>query len=220
MRLVICDDHRLLLEALTSALARLGHTVEAATSTPREAVAAVRLHDPDVLLLDLTFPHGSGLDAAQEVVASHPRTKVVVLTGSENLAELRRALEIGVKGYVRKDQRIQRIHTALERVRTGDVDIDDILARRLARSSTVVPRPRSAADDLTPREWEIARLLEHGMGTPEIMDSLSISRSTVRSHVNTILSKLGVHSRIQAVAVLSEATGRLALVRGEPGERH
>jgi len=220
MRLVICDDHRLLLEALTSALARLGHTIEAATSTPREAVTAVRLHDPDVLLLDLSFPQGNGLDAAEEVAIRHPRTKVVVLTGSEDLGQLRRALEIGVAGFVRKDQRIDRIQAALERVRRGEFDIDEILARKLARSGSTVPRPRAAADELTPREWEIARLLEQGLGTPEIMDSLSISRSTVRSHVNTILSKLGVHSRIQAVAVLADTTGNLASGRGEPGGPH
>src|SRR5690606_22477956 len=83
VRLVICDDHTLLLQALTTALAGCGMTVEATATSPGEAVHAVALHDPDLLLTDLCFPGGSGLDAAREIMASHPRTKVVVMTGSD-----------------------------------------------------------------------------------------------------------------------------------------
>ena len=217
MRIIICDDQRLLLEALASTLAAYGHTVEAATCSPADAVAAVRLHDPDVLLLDLHFPDADGLDTAEEVVESHPRTKVVVLTGSDDLEAVRRALQIGVAAYIRKDQRIDHILQVLERVRRGEIAVDDSLVRRLARSDTALPRPRSQVDDLTAREWDIARLLEQGLSTPEIMADLGISKSTVRSHVQTILSKLGVHSRIQAVALLSDMAHSAAAGRGELG---
>jgi len=206
VRIVICDDHRLLLEALSSALSAHGHVVEAATSTPADALRAVRLHDPDVLLMDLGFPDADGLVAAQEVMEEHPRTKVVLLTGSDDREPVRRALALGVAGYIRKDQKLGRILGVLERVGRGEPAFDDVPVNGLARG-VAVPRPRQPVDDLTPRELDIAHLLEQGLSTVEIMVCLGVSKSTVRSHVHTILAKLGVHSRVQAVARLAEVNG-------------
>jgi two-component system nitrate/nitrite response regulator NarL len=204
MRIVICDDHRLLLEAIASALAARGHTVEAATTTPHDAVVSVCLHDPDVLLLDLSFPEGNGLDAAREVIMNHPRTKVVVFTGSNELPPLRAALELGVAGYVRKDSRIGEIVEAMERALRGETAIDETLLRQLAHSNRSAA-PRKAVDALTAREKEIVRLLGDGLNTSQIVEVLGISNSTVRSHIQAILSKLRVHSRLQAVALVSAA---------------
>src|SRR5262245_55802721 len=148
MRIVICDDHRLLLEGMASAMAARGYVVEAATCTPDDAVIAVRLHDPDALLIDLTFPEGDGLTAAREVVTKHPRTKVVVLTASDANEHLRVALEIGVAGYVRKDQRLEGIVSALERARRGERAVDGSLVRRLGRDAPAT-RQRGALDDFT-----------------------------------------------------------------------
>jgi len=208
MRIVICDDHRLLLEAMASALAAHGHTVEAATSTPHDAVVSVRLHDPDVLLLDLGFPDGNGLDAAREVVTHHSRTKVVVFTGSNELPPLRAALELGVAGYLRKDSHIGEIIEAMERAHQGEAAVDETLLRRLGHSHNC-SAPRSAVDALTARERDIVRLLGEGLNTSQIVEVLGISNSTVRSHIQAILSKLRVHSRLQAVALLSAAEQRL-----------
>jgi DNA-binding NarL/FixJ family response regulator len=207
MRIVICDDHRLFLEGLSSALAAEGHTVESATSTPQDAVASVRLHDPDVLLLDLGFPNGDGLDAARDVIRQHPRTKVVVVTGSDQLEHLKAALEIGVAGYIRKDSRIKEIFDTIERARRGELAIDAVHIRRLARAATSKPSRRTPVDDLTARERDIVRLLGEGLNTSEIVEVLGISSSTVRSHIQAILFKLGVHSRVQAVAMLSSTAG-------------
>lgn len=219
MRIVICDDQRLLLEALSSAFAARGLTVEALTATPHDAVVAVWLHDPDVLVLDLSFPEADGLDAARELVNHHARTKVVVLTGTDDLGSLRRALAIGVAGYVRKDQRIDHIVAVLERVHRGEHAIDETLTRRLARAGAVVPRPRLQVDDLlTSREWAVANLLEQGLSTTEIMTCLGISKSTVRSHIHTILSKLHAHSRVQAVAMLAAGSGNPCVDRGDLSE--
>jgi DNA-binding NarL/FixJ family response regulator len=221
VRIVICDDHRLLLEALSSSLACHGYIVEAATSTPADAIRAVRLHDPDVLMMDLGFPGGEtdGLSAAEEVALHHPHTKVVVLTASDDHAPVRRALELGVVAYVRKDQKIGGIIGVLERVGRGESAFDETLVKGLARAGQV-PRPRAPVDDLTPREWDIAHLLERGLSTVEIMERLGVSKSTVRSHVHTILSKLRVHSRVQAVALLAEMNGSATSARGGHGELH
>lgn len=203
MRIVICDDHRLLLEALATALAGQGYVVEAATTTPDEAVRAVALHAPDVLLLDVTFPAGSGLNAARQVVAEHPGTKVVMLTGTVSLEPLVEALEIGVAGYTRKDQRVGAIAEVLELAVRGETAIDRQLLRRLRGSTTTVPRQRTPLDDLTPKERDVLGLLVRGLNTKEMVRQLGVSQSTVRTHVQNILSKLGVHTRLQAVAALA-----------------
>ncbi|HET8559251.1 MAG TPA: response regulator transcription factor [Marmoricola sp.] len=202
MRLVICDDHRLLLESLSAALAQRGLTVEAAVLTPADAVRAVSLHDPDALLIDLVFPDGSGLDAAREVVARHPRTKVVVFTGSRSPDALVEALDAGVAGYLRKDQDVPEIVEALEAAVGGHSAVDRSLLRRATEPRVALPRQRTPEASLTPRERSVAALLVDGRNTDEIMHELGVSQSTVRTHVQSILTKLGVHTRLQAVMVL------------------
>jgi two-component system nitrate/nitrite response regulator NarL len=204
MRIVICDDHQLLLESMASALAQRGIVVEAAVLEPAEAVRAVSLHDPDVLLTDLIFPTGSGLDAAREVRERHPRTKVVVLTGSNSSEALMEALAIGVTGYVRKDQPVPEIVSVLRAVATGETAVDGTLLKQLNRRTPSIPRQRRPSDALTARERDVADMLVDGLNTEEIMRRLGVSQSTVRTHVQSILIKLGVHSRLQAVTLLAE----------------
>jgi DNA-binding NarL/FixJ family response regulator len=201
MRVVICDDHQLLVTGLAAGLARWGCVVEAAVMTTAEAVRAVELHDPDLLLIDLTFPSGSGLDAARQVTTRHPRTRVVLLTGSDAPGPLAEALEIGVAGYLRKVQRIDQIAAALVKVTAGEKVIDRELLRGLRRPATV-PKQRRASDGLTSREEHVLELLGKGMSTSDIAMAMGVSGSTVRTHVQSIFQKLGVHSRLEAVATL------------------
>ena len=205
MRVVICDDHLLLLEALATALANRGITVEAATTSQDEAIRAVALHRPDVLLIDLTFPSGSGLDAARQVLERHPPTKVVMITGADAPEALAEALAIGVSGYVLKDQRVDEICAALEVAARGEMSVHRSLLRQIKRTAEIPPQ-RSGLEDLTPREHHVLQLMMGGMDTRQIVQQLGVSQSTVRTHVQSILSKLGVHSRLQAVAALAEAS--------------
>ena len=202
MRIVVCDDHRLLLEALSHALATQGFTIEAATSNPAEAVAAVKLYDPDLLLVDLSFPDGNGLDAAREVIARHPRTKVVVFTGSDDPAMALEAVRIGVAGYIRKEQRLSAIVEAISRAAAGEPWIDAGLMRRLRSAQVASPAPRRPEDDLTRQERVVLGMLQDGLSTAEIVQRMGIGNSTVRSHIQAILTKLGVHSRLEAVAMV------------------
>jgi two-component system, NarL family, nitrate/nitrite response regulator NarL len=202
MRVVVCDDHHLLVQALATALGDVGYTVEAAVTSPQDGVRAVALLDPDVLLIDVSFPSGSGLDAAREVVAKHPGTKVVMLTGGDAAEPLREALEIGVAGYLRKVQRIEAIASALERVVAGETVIDGQLLNRAGNGNGSGPR-RTAVDDLTPQEVRVLQLLAEGCSTNDMMRRLDVTASTVRTHVQSIFVKLGVHSRLQAVALVS-----------------
>lgn len=204
MRIVLCDDHRLLLEALATALATHGLTIEATATTPAEAVRAVERNDPDLLLLDVNFPSGSGLDAARHVIAHHPRTKVVMITGSDSADLMAEALELGVTGYIRKVQPVGAIVSLLEQAMRGQLTVDPVLLRRI-REPRVGARsqPSTPLDGLTQREVEVLRHLVQGRTTREIMGELAVSSSTVRTHVQSIFTKLGVHSRLEAVATLA-----------------
>ena len=203
MRIVVCDDHRVLLEALSHALTTRGYVVEATASTPAEAVAAVKLHDPDLLLVDVSFPDGNGLDAAREVMSHHPRTRVVILTGSDDAATAMEAARIGVAGYIRKDQRLAAIAEALCRAAAGEPWVDATALRRLRSAQSNATAPRHPVDELTRQERVVLAMLEEGLSTAEIVRRMGIGTSTVRSHIQAILTKLGVHSRVQAVAMVS-----------------
>lgn len=203
MRLVICDDHQLLLEALATALAGQGYAIEALATTPLDAVKAVSAHDPDVLLLDVMFPRAHGLSAARRVVSDHPRTKVVMITGSDAFEPLVEALEIGVAGYIRKDQPVAGIAAAVASAADGRPCIDGALLRMLRHGPARVAQQRAPSEMLTSRERNVAELLAVGLSTNQIVHRLGVSHSTVRTHVQNILLKLGVHTRLQAVAKLS-----------------
>jgi two-component system nitrate/nitrite response regulator NarL len=202
MRIVICDDHRLLAEALKTMIERAGHTVVAIAVTPAGGLLAVERHRPDVLLLDLTFPEGDPLATARDVVARHPGTRVVVLTGSESVGPLHDALTIGVAGYLRKDQQIDHLVAILERCTRGEQVVDEVVMQRLTRSVRERKEHRTLLGDLTKREREVGDLLTEGLNTAQMVERLGISECTVRTHVQGILGKLGVHSRVEAVPLL------------------
>jgi len=204
MRIVICDDHRLLAETLATAIVRSGHTVVAVASRPAGALEAVARHRPDVLLLDLTFPEGNSLQAARQAVTRYPQTKTVVLTGSDAIGPLQQALAFGVAGYLRKDERIDQMLATLQRCVRGERVVDEVLRRHMSRAVREGARDQAHAYELTVREREIVDLLRSGLSTAQMVAALGISDSTVRTHVQSILSKLRVHSRIAAVALLDE----------------
>lgn len=212
MRLVLCDDHRLLLQALSRALAAKGFTIEAATASPDEAVAAVARLRPDVLLIDLNFPDGSGLQAAREVMRRFPETRVVILTGSEESAPLIEAGKLGVAGYVGKDERLDGIVAALRRAHAGAGGVDKAQLRRVDARDSGSSGPITAIDKLTTQERVVLSCLADGLSTSEIVTRLAISHTTVRSHIQAILSKLGVHSRLQAVALFQDPSGNRRVV--------
>lgn len=202
MRIVICDDHRLLAEGLASALRRTGHTVAAVARTPAEGLVAVAGLAPDLLLLDLIFPQGDSLGAARHVVARYPRTRIVMLTGSDSVGPLQEALAIGVAGYLRKDERIGDMLANLERCHRGERVVDEGLMRRLDHAVVELQQNGALLAGLTPRERDVAALLKDGLNTAQMVARLGISENTVRTHVQGILNKLAVRSRVEAVALL------------------
>jgi two-component system nitrate/nitrite response regulator NarL len=202
MRLIVCDDHTLLMEALSMALTDKGHTVVATALDPDEAVEAAREHQPDACLLDVYFPNGNGLSAIRRIHDVSPDTKVVMLTGSISGALVSQAITEGAQGFVSKSKPIEAVIEALEMVRRGLLAVDPLLQDAL--------RPHGQNDDplwvlkfLTRREWEVLRCIMEGLSTQLMADQMGVSRSTARTHVQNLLIKLGVHSRLQAAALMN-----------------
>ena len=196
MRLVLCDDNRILCEALGVALERHGHEILAAVTSTRRGIAAVAAHHPDVCLLDLRFPDPpDGLMAAHIIRAFYPGTAVLVLSGMIDPAVRSTAEEIGVSGFLRKDHNVGQIVSALNVIAAGGVVFDPLLSRPTPAGG---PRCANSAHYLTRREKEVLQRIVAGQSTVQMSREMNISTSTVRSYVKDMLAKLGVHTRLEA----------------------
>ncbi|MBM7808957.1 two-component system nitrate/nitrite response regulator NarL [Geodermatophilus bullaregiensis] len=199
MRLVICDDHRLFVEPLAAALARNGHDVVVAT-TPLRALEAVAEHQPDLVVLDLRYPDGDGIETLVELRDRRPACPVVILSGSVDSTDLTAAAAAGAAAFLRKDQPVAAIIDALDRVASGRAVSTPPMARRRG-ATDAHERVRWLVDHLTDREREVLQALIRAEDTVEIARSLGVEASTARTHVQNVLFKLGVHTRLQAVAL-------------------
>jgi DNA-binding NarL/FixJ family response regulator len=201
MRLVLCDHHEILAEALGAALEARGHEVLAVTTTPTAGVAAVAAHRPDVCLLDVRFPEDlCGLDAARAIRQQYPQTKVLMLSAAADPQTVGEAAEAGVAGYVLTDQSVSEISQTLEMIAVGKA----VSGPRLEPRPSGHRRSKGAVDALTPREKEVLALMVAGESTVQIAQAMSVTTGTVRIHVGNVLAKLGVHSRLQAAACVRQ----------------
>lgn len=199
MRLVLCDDNRILCEALGVALERRGHVVLTTATTTALGIAAVATHQPDACLLDLRFPDPpDGLAAARIIRRHHPKTAVLVLSGLIDPAVRSEAMGIGVAGFVRKDQNVDHIADALDVIASGGVVFDSMLR---ARSGLGEWRRGYRAYGLTRREKEVLRRIVAGQSTSQMSREMTIEVSTLRTYVKSVFTKLGAHSRLQAAAL-------------------
>jgi two-component system, NarL family, nitrate/nitrite response regulator NarL len=202
MRLVLCDDHRILCEALAAAFEARGHQVLAVTTTATAGVTAVAVHDPDICLLDLRFPDAeNGLYAARVIAQHHSRTRVLVLSGAADPQMLSEAIGLGVAGFIPKDQSVDKIADALDVIASGGAVFDTGLHRGVA--SRRWRRSMHPLDRLTPREREILARIVDGQSTKQMARAMGITTGTVGIYARNVLTKLGVHSRLQAAALAS-----------------
>lgn len=203
MRLLVCDDHKLLLDALSMALTDNGHTVVATAVDPDEAVEAARQHQPDACLLDVSFPHANGLNAIGRIHEVSPNTKVVMLSGSISSRMVADAIAEGAQGFVGKEKPVGVVIEALEMASKGHLAVDLQLLQEVLRPHTANEDPLWMLKFLTEREWEVMRCIMDGLSTEQMAEELSVQRSTARTHVQNLLTKLGVHSRLQAAALMT-----------------
>ena len=211
LRVLIADDHAPSRDDIRRALERDGRFgVCASVADAAEAIQAAVRERPDVCLLDIRMP-GSGVAAAWEIAARLPRTKIVMLTVSDDDDDLFAALRAGADGYLLKTMNLERLPDALDGVRSGEAAVPrTLVTRMLERFRGREPRWRQpVADDsfggrLTSREWEVLALLAQGLSTGAIARRLMLSSSAVRVHIAAIVRKLGVPDRDAAIKLFRE----------------
>jgi len=211
-RTLIVDDHPLTREALARLLSANDFEVVGQASSGAEAIELAATLVPELVVLDLTMPDMDGLQALPRLREAAPHAAIVVLTASEDDGNLLSAIRGGAAGYLLKSEPPERIVDFLRGVSHGDVALSGQVARRLLeqvregghRGAAV---PESIAGALSARELEVLLLLDQHLGTEEIAQRLIISEHTVRSHVKSLLAKLGVSSRREALEQLALARG-------------
>lgn len=205
MRLVLCDDQRILVESLAVALQARGYEVLAAVTTPEECMKAVAEKRPEVCLLDLYLPgREDGLQTAQAIRTRHPDTQVLILSGVADPVVLSKAIDLEVAGIVRKDQTVDKIAAALQQVAAEESVFHTELIRDVVRHLASEPR-KEPWDHLTGREVEVLRRIAAGESTKQMARSMQIAASTVRTYAQNVLTKLGAHSRLEASAMAVRA---------------
>jgi DNA-binding NarL/FixJ family response regulator len=198
IKILLVDDHPVVREGLRGMLAAEEDlTVVAEAGGAAEAVAAVRAHEPDVVLMDLRMPGGDGVEATARVLAQRPAARVVVLTTYETDADILRAVEAGAAGYLLKDASRAELAQAIRAAARGETVLAPSVAAKL------VSRMRSPLD-LSRREIEVLRLVARGRTNAEIGRELLISEATVKTHLLRTFGKLEVSDRTAAVTAALE----------------
>ena len=201
IRVLIADDHYVVRQGLAALLApRNGMEVVGEAANGREAVELARTLQPDVILMDMIMPEMNGPEAIALIKRENPKARILVLTSFGEGKQISAAIQAGALGYLLKDSSPDDLLHAIRSVHRGNLVLPQDLALALMQ-----PRPAAAAlDQLTERETDVLKLLAQGQSNQEIARNLSISATTVRSHVSMILMKLDVSNRTQAVLVAQE----------------
>src|SRR5579875_1497969 len=191
IRILIVEDHHVVRQGLAALLKTVPDmTVVAQAADGAEGVRLFREHKPDVTIMDLRLPVLSGVDAITQIRSEFPSARIIVLTTFDGDEDIYRALQAGARGYLLKDMFGEELMDAIRSVHAGKTRIPGPVAQRLAE--------RMGGPSLTGRELEVLKLIVGGRSNKDIGNELSISEATVKTHINSILSKLGVSDRTQA----------------------
>jgi NarL family two-component system response regulator LiaR len=200
INVLIVDDHGVVREGLRTYLELMDDIkVVGEADNGAEAVIQVRLHQPDVVLMDLVMPEMDGVEATRQVIAISPTTKVLVLSSFADDEQVFPAIKAGAAGYLLKDVSPHDLAEAIQAIHQGKTqlhpDVAKILMDRIASPTQGTTAVHNA---LTARELEVLRLIAQGKSNREIAQVLTISEKTVKTHVSNILSKLHLDDRTQA----------------------
>lgn len=209
IRVMIVEDHQMVAESLQMALqSDPAIEVVALAATVADAVLVAREVEPDLIVMDYGLPDGTGTEAAAAIMAELPAVIVVFASAEASDEALLGAVEAGASGYVLKSRPAADLIDAVRRAAAGEMLIP---ARELSRLLVLRQRNRRSeaerkqmVDQLTPRELDIVKLMATGLDSADIADQIHIELTTVRWHVQNILQKLGVHSKLAAVARAAE----------------
>ena len=203
MRLVLADDHALFRDGLRNLLEANGLEVVGEAANGRDVIAVVRSTHPDVVLMDISMPVLTGIDATRLLSAEFPDIRIVMLTASSDDADIFEAIKSGASGYLSKDLEADKFIALLEGVSRGEPALSPSEARKvlgeLARPQARQPQPPGT--DLTDREREVLTMLVSGVtSNKDLAAALFISENTVKYHLRNILEKLHLSSRAQVIA--------------------
>lgn len=197
MRIVIIDDDRLVCLSLKTILeADPGIRVDAVGYSGEEAIQLYVRYKPDILLMDIQMSHTGGLEAGEELIKKYPDVKILFLTTFSDDEYIIKALKIGAKGYLIK-QDIESIPPALKAVMSGQNVFGSEIATKLPSLMNCAAKNDFSAYDINEREQEVIELVAKGYNNREIADSLCLSEGTIRNYLSTILEKLGLRDRTQ-----------------------
>ena len=192
IRIMVVEDHHVVREGLVALMNAVpGMEVVAETADGRQALELFRKHLPDVTLMDLRLPGMSGVAAITRIRSQFPQARIIVLTTYDGDEDIHRALDAGARGYLLKGMSGEELMDAIRTVHSGRSRIPAQVAERLAE--------RMVRPALTDRELDVLREIVSGKSNKEIGQELNISEATVKTHINSILGKLGVSDRTQAV---------------------
>ncbi|HJX67766.1 MAG TPA: response regulator transcription factor [Candidatus Limnocylindrales bacterium] len=206
LRLLVVDDHEVVRQGLVSLLERREHfQVVAEAGTAAEAVEMARKFEPDIIVMDVRLPDGSGIEACREIRAEFPRTRVVILTSYPDEEAVLSAIIAGASGYLLKQIRGRDLVSALESVGRGESLLDPAVTEkvldRVRRIATGTYTDEMA--QLTQQEQKILLLVAEGKTNKEIASDVFLSDKTVKNYVSSILSKLNLERRAQAAAFVA-----------------
>lgn len=202
MRILIADDHPLFRDGLRSLLASHGHEVVAEAKNGEEAIALAKQHRPDVVLMDVSMPELDGISATRRLTAEIAGVKVIILTASQDDANLFDAIKAGAQGYLLKNLEADDFFALLDAASRGEPALTPALARKLLQEFAKPAAAPAAAepDALTEREREVLELMTEGItSNRRLAKRLGVSENTVKFHVRNILDKLRLHNRAEVV---------------------
>ncbi|HUV97724.1 MAG TPA: response regulator transcription factor [Acidobacteriaceae bacterium] len=191
IRVLVVEDHNVVRQGLVALLnVAEGLEVVGEAADGLEAIAQFRKHQPAITLIDLRLPQLGGVDTITRIRREAPDARFIVLTTYDGDEDIYRALKAGAKAYLLKGMTSEELIAAIRAVHAGKSHIPSVIAERLAE--------RMGVEELTPREFDVLEQIVQGKSNKEIGTELEISEATVKTHINSLLSKLGVTDRTQA----------------------
>lgn len=206
VKIMLVDDHEVVRMGLRTLLdRRAGFTVVAEAGSVAEAVAGARQTQPDVIVMDVRLPDGTGVEACREIRSERPDTKVIMLTSYADDEAVYGSIMAGASGYLLKQTRGQNLAEAIERVAAGESLLDPgITDKVLARMRLLAAGETDELATLSPQERRILGLIAEGKTNKEIAEEVFLSDKTVKNYVSSILSKLNLRRRSEAAAFIAE----------------